>query len=123
MSTHAECEDRKCPECWEEGYEKGYANGFDALSSIHEKYSTEVVCPCCRGIEQGGCQECKGTGLVSVAYDTLRLHWKLALERIQEEADNPELQYRGEAPRVVYQAGIRFAIDVLKGKEPKRGKD
>lgn len=45
----------------------------------------EAHCPCCTtgdGIERDPCQECKGTGLASVAYDTARTHIKLLEEQL-----------------------------------------
>lgn len=47
----------------------------------------EVACPCCKSgttLLREPCQECHGKGLVSVAYDTLRVHYK----SLQEYSEN-----------------------------------
>jgi hypothetical protein len=45
------------------------------------KLKAEAACPCCRGAELlQPCQECHGKGLASVAYDTLRIHYKRSQE-------------------------------------------
>ena len=31
MSTHAECEGRRCPECWGDGYDAGYKHALDEM--------------------------------------------------------------------------------------------
>jgi hypothetical protein len=41
------------------------------------KLKLEAQCPCCRGAEVlQPCQECHGSKLASVAYDTVRVHYK-----------------------------------------------
>lgn len=41
------------------------------------KLKLEAACPCCRGASiLQPCQECHGSKLASVAYDTLRIHYK-----------------------------------------------
>jgi hypothetical protein len=70
----------------------------------------EAACPCCKAgtnIEKEPCQECKGTGFAIVAYETLRVHLKLALEQITAELENPRMQF------TVYQAGLQFAKDAI----------
>ncbi len=41
----------------------------------------EAACPCCHGTSAAQpCQECHSTGLASVAYDTVRTHYKRSEE-------------------------------------------
>jgi hypothetical protein len=48
------------------------------------KLKLEAACPCCRGASiLQPCQECHGSKIASVAYDTLRVHYKLLQESVQ----------------------------------------
>lgn len=58
------------------------AETIDKLMKLYADLQRESFCPCCHGISEANkpCEECKGTGLVSVAYDTCRIHFKLLEE-------------------------------------------
>jgi RecJ-like exonuclease len=72
---------------------KGWHEATNALLEEREKLAKESYCPCCMG--SGGpksgtpCQECKGSGKIAVAYNTVRIHIKslrYALENIYMQA-------------------------------------
>ena len=69
-----------------EGYGGLSARDKDDIRAVYHRLLDlfrEAACPCCHAgtnITLEPCQECHGTGLVSVAYDSLRIHCKLLSE-------------------------------------------
>jgi hypothetical protein len=63
-----------------------FATDVPHADSTHiAKLVKESECPCCRGASVlQPCQECHGSKLASVAYDTLRVHYK----SLQEYCEN-----------------------------------
>ena len=60
---------------------------------IHD-LSRESACPCCKNgvnLDSEPCQECHGKGLAIVAYESLRVHYKLVSEQLHNlrEAVSP----------------------------------
>lgn len=62
------------------------AESIETILKLHYNLQRESLCPCCRGISEANqpCEECKGTGLCSVAYDTCRIHFKL----LEQDCEN-----------------------------------
>lgn len=89
-----------------------YRDKDDIREVLHTLYDVtkEAACPCCKSgttLDKKPCQECKGSGLVIVAYETLRIRLKLALEQITAELGNPEMRF------TLYQAGLQYAKDAI----------
>lgn len=66
------------------------ADTIDKIMKTFSELQRESLCPVCRGISEANhpCEECKGTGLCSVAYDTCRIHFKLLEEDCEKAIAN-----------------------------------
>src|ERR1035437_3375572 len=59
---------------------------FEEFEEAKNAVAKEAACPCCKAgttLERKPCQECKGSGLAIVAYETVRTRLKLAEEQIR----------------------------------------
>ena len=72
-----------CPGCF------ALSERNKALEAELSEAKRELACPCCKeGISITGqiCQECHGKGLVSIAYESCRIHYKLLKEKFDEQS-------------------------------------
>ena len=93
---------------------------LDELDECLARVKRESACPCCKnGVNLLGepCQECHGKGLAIVAYESLRVHYKLVSEQLHDlrEAVSPHRigrspeYYIGVAARMRASAGTIHA--------------